>query len=337
MIEADTAAVRPALIDLAALKLAQPPPGFGFMPPTDADLERFLLPPRPDPSARQATANWERALAPPLRLVDGPIPTLFQASTALRIGGARPVGGPTQESSRNWSGGLLRPAKGRFVSVEAEWTVTSPAPPPRAAKEGEYRASAWVGLDGHDPGSPTLAQIGTLQRVTVTRGAPPRIEVSAWWQWWLRDVPGQHPIVITGLPLAVNHRVYAKITARGRRSARFFMRNLTTGTAVGFEWNDPDPLHSVLEGLTAAWVVERPTRVGSTLPYTLPDYRRVTMTGCVATLDAAGNHEEVDLGGASLIRLVDWEDDRSPGAIVSTPVTGADRTRLDLHYGDLGP
>ncbi|MBN8873197.1 MAG: hypothetical protein J0H67_10205 [Rhodospirillales bacterium] len=337
MIEDANEPLRPALIDLASLQLAQAPADFGFTRPSDADLERYLLPPRPDPRARQATANWERALAPPLRLLSGAVGSLFQATTALRIGAAHPVGGPTQESSRNWSGGMVRPPHGRFVSVEAEWVVTPPAPPPRAAADGEYRASTWIGLDGHDPASPTLAQIGTLQRVTVARGGPPQVEVSAWWQWWLRDVPGQHPVVITGLPLAIDDHVYAKITLRGPSTARFFMRNLTNGVGVGFEWNDPDPLHSVLEGLTAEWIVERPTRVGTTLPYTLPNYRRVTMTGCVATLDAAGGGGEHDLRGASLIRLVDWEDDSSPGAIVSTPIVGADTTRLALQYGDLGP
>lgn len=165
-----------------------PPADFDPLRASPDDLIGYFLPQRPDgASTPRALANWTRAMSPPLSFVQR---TASGLST-LRPWGERAVAAgtlpATQEASHNWSGAYIRTHDtSSFALVEAMWLVPRPYPPPggqpgAAAAPGIYGSSVWIGLDGHDPGSFSLPQIGTAQFVNIPN------PVYAWYQWWVRE------------------------------------------------------------------------------------------------------------------------------------------------------
>jgi hypothetical protein len=86
------------------------------------------------------------------------------------------------EYSENWSGmAITSPPSGQtFNAVSGKFTVPAPsAPSGVAATDGEYSASAWVGIDGNTY-STAILQTG-LDFTVSTSGA---VSYDAWYEWY---------------------------------------------------------------------------------------------------------------------------------------------------------
>jgi hypothetical protein len=84
--------------------------------------------------------------------------------------------------SENWSGlAYTSPPSGQtFNAVSAKFTVPTPSVPSAvAATDGEYSASAWVGIDGNTY-STAILQTGVDFTVS-TSGA---VSFDAWYEWY---------------------------------------------------------------------------------------------------------------------------------------------------------
>jgi hypothetical protein len=313
-----------------------PPAEFNPLTADNDTLDLYHFPLRPDPDLTPVSyGNWFEMMSPPNVFIQQKVEDVFRLQNTFRLNSLTRISSQL-EFSRNWSGSLIRPNAGSFTMVEGSWRVSNPVPPPGPLTDGEYRTSVWVGLDGHDPASPTMPQIGTLQEVDVVGGAANTPILSAWWQWWLRDEPGQHPIVINFFPIEINDRIYAKVTALGPTSARFFLKNKTRGTTAGFDMIHSDAFPSLVEGLTAEWIFERPTKIGSDELDVMTNYQSMTMRHCNATVGTGSLARDQNLIGASLIRMAAWDDIAHPGSIISTP-TLLGNDRMLMRYGDFGP
>jgi hypothetical protein len=309
-----------------------PPPGFNPLTADNDTLDRYHLPLRPDPDLTPVSfGNWFEMMSPPNVYIQKKVEEVFHLQNVFRLNSLARVSAQL-EFSRNWSGGLIRPVAGSFRTVEGSWRVSKPILPPGSLGNVVYRTSVWVGLDGHDPASPTMPQIGTLQEVNGAN----TVSLSAWWQWWLRGQPSQHPVSIVPFPIQINDRIHAKVIALSPTSARFFLKNKTRGTIAPFDMIHNDICPSLVEGLTAEWIVERPTQIGSDQLDIMADYQSMMMRNCNATVGAGSQAREQNLIGASLIRLAAWDNIAQPGTIISTPtLLGSDR--LLMRYGDFGP
>jgi hypothetical protein len=318
-----------------------PPAGFDPLEASQEELDEFHLPLRPDPiRAPRSLANWLRAMSKPLFFPDDKLTTaeLFTASPLRSLHQHRGTSTVTQESSQNWSGGYARPRNfDAMTLVEARWTV--PLPAPAGPGNGTFASSAWVGLDGHDPASRSLPQIGTGHYVTVTAGvAVP--DLFAWWEWWGRDDPHKQQIRIAAVPVMAGDTVYARIHALGPKTVRLFIKNETTGQAIGFDYTvqtpvavGPNPLPPHVEGRTADWILERPA-----LPdhqpiklFTLADYGEATFCDCNAATGDGALQRELDLRRARLIRMNVWDDKAEIGHVVSQSQRKGD-DKLQLRY-----
>jgi hypothetical protein len=355
---------------------ASPPPGFDPLAATQGELELFKLPPRPDRTTNpRAYANWRRAMSPPLRFVlpevlpglVADLTKLFTISRTRRQHQFLSGLAPTQEVSGNWSGACVRnnPDEG-YVLLQATWIVPRPYPPPPSASGGawlvgDYFSSAWIGLDGHDPGSLSLPQIGTAHCVSVPKDTSNpgdlSVTVGAWWQWWLKDDPFNHPIDIPQslFPVQPGDLIYAQLNVLNDSTVRFFLKNQSLGqvfppfdlTPPTPSW--PNPNHAVtVEGKTAEWIVERPTQ--PTTPDLLPfcDSGSVVFYDCnaqVAVSSPAGiTLEDRQLQLARLIRLADWTPKKpgatyqpgmdQPGIIVSSAALEGDDAALVSYTGN---
>jgi Peptidase A4 family len=358
--------------DLATrVKFADASPGPGFDPLTAPDdvLEQFKLPPRPDrKTAPRAFANWQRAMSPPLRFVAPErLPDLVaDLHNVFTVTGDRRQRqfvtglGQTEEMSRNWSGAYIRDNPGEgYVLIQARWVVPRPYPPPPVASganwlQGDYFSSAWIGLDGHDGGSLSLPQIGTAHHVSTPADTsdPGALAVTAgaWWQWWVRgnDLLN-YPVDITQFPVQPGDLVYAQLNVLDPTKVRFFLKNQSVGLVFPpFDVNNPAPpspnptIPVTVEGRTAAWIVERPTKPFTPDPLPFCDCGSVTIYDCNAQV--APTLQDRQLQRANLIKLADWTRKNAtgghqpgmdhPGIIVSTAEVESDSSVLITYTGD---
>lgn len=338
-----------SIATLAGVLLNRADATFDALSATDEEIRERRLPPRPDAGrAPVAFASWTRAMRtkpayPPVKAD----PPLFGtgprgANVMLLASGRRAV---TQESSRNWSGAYVRsPSFGPMALVQGRWRV--PNTPVFGGGRG-FASSVWVGLDGHDPASRLLPQIGTGQLACTF---PPSQkhpqghavdELTAWWQIWR---PGQKVVWQTPIAVPINRgdRIYAQIHVLTPTVLNFFLKNETTNEAYAADYDltkdgvQSWPERQSFERRTAEWVVERPLspdREGvAARPIALPfaDYGETVFEDCNAAATAAGGTlEEFQLQRARLMRMNVWDDRMRPGRLASRPErVGHDKLRM---------
>lgn len=311
-----------------------PPDGFDALSATNAQLEKYGLPLRPDPRTEpDLFLFWGMMLGPPIRFITPSFPTQLMAQPQLfavhrQAPGGRagpPVASRFQhrENSKNWSGAYITPRRPmRFVHVTGGWTVPAPAVPdvpPSGTTPGneEYRASTWIGMDGHRTyPNASLPQIGTSQFVKVANGVT-TVATGAWWQWWLKDDPNNAPVEIVNFPVAVGDEVLASLSVLASGDVLLHLKNQTSGLFTTFVVIAPGPI--VPLGSTAEWIVERPTESPGTRVYPLPHCSDVVFRHCLAkSAPAAGAPTTLqNLDTARLIRMYEMFDDPHRTALVS--------------------
>ena len=247
---------------------------------------------------------------------------------ASNSGGAG-IGASRWETSGNWSGAVL-PAGGgeRFSAACARWHVpdarpSDTAPPPiQGPEKGDplsRRVSVWVGLDGHRACAGSLPQIGTTTAECFKDGKR-WVEAYAWAQWWVR---GQQfgEVVFENLTVSPGDEVTCWMALHQPDRLVLCIRNETTGDEDSRLWRSgtkaddllatrahPGAPPAPVSGMAAVWVVERPTVMGRTDLYPLPDFDKVEFKDCIAGIGASGEvFDEVpdlrDLRGARLLRM----------------------------------
>jgi hypothetical protein len=324
----------------ARLHLAPPPPaGFDPLTATSDELERYGLPPRPDPDVYEAAFGvWRRMMSPPLRIVPATFPLLTDKfdyrisvqARALKIAPSAPL-----ETSANWSGGYITANHtGPFLMVFGSWTIPTPNQPAGAPND-DYRCATWVGLDGLRRYSDSLPQLGTTQRVVVGSGGTTRT-VEAWWQWWIRGanyppVPFPAPFTVQiGDPVTCGLAVLPLSPTR----VRFFIRNDANGLFARYDIDEPPAAAllaaiAALRGAHAEWIAERPMQLDSTLLYPLADYGLVDFSNCLTVVPTAVR----DLRGARFIRMSEMRKAPLRTAVISSAgKTGAPQTIMRARY-----
>jgi hypothetical protein len=271
-----------------------PPKEFDPLSATDAQLERYGLPSRPNPDTESDFHRfWSRLLGRPFRPIAIDFSKLARnfPKAISRVGRGGRRGLHLLESSRNWSGAYITPElSDKFVYVSGRWKVPAPSLPPvlpeGAAASDDYQSSTWIGIDGHRryPMS-SMPQIGTSQSFQLV-GASQDIRTYAWWQWWSMDTsyPPHNrqvpPVPIVEIPVSVNDEIIAGLKVRSADEVQFFIKNQTTGLLTTFLVIAPGPILPL--GSTAEWIVERPTIIGSDRLYPLPNYADVVFHDCFA-------------------------------------------------------
>lgn len=263
-----------------------PPAGFDPLTAPPEALAEFGFPRRPDQAVRPAEyAFWREMFAPHLIFRAFDFDIVSFAVTQPRGFVAQL---PRRQTSFNWSGAYIMPRDGTvFLSMWSQWRVPVPNVPAGGLANRKYRSSTWIGFDGQRRYyQSSLPQIGTSQNLDPVMGVPTP-SYFAWWQWWVRGVPGQ---TFTQLLQPTIHagdliRCFMQV-ANTRSDVSFVITNLTTGVSVQFtQTAPPDNLHLPfrVSGATAEWVMERSADPPDPTPLELPDYGRVDFTDCGAT------------------------------------------------------
>ena len=345
---------RMALLE-ARVSVNPPEPGFDPLDADEATLIHHRLPPRPDAkTAPVAHANWVSAMSGKPEFI-GRIAS-FEAGprSFTRAGGSSDF---PHESSKNWSGSYVRPLDfSKMALVQGRWTVPGPKNP-KPGTHGIYASSTWVGLDGRDPTSRSLPQIGTGQYfvdviIPGIPGTPPTpiigSAVFAWWQWWDRDDPDSKQVTLHQfLPVNIGDSIYAQVqilppgtvNKNPQPIASLYIKNETTNRAfpayvIPPTPLDPPPAYLSVEARTADWILERTAVPGQPLPtyFGLANFNSVTFVNRNAAIQAGPILQDIPLDRGRLIRMNAWDDPDRPGREVSTPtLLGTNPTADDLN------
>jgi Peptidase A4 family. len=270
-------------------------------------LRQHGLPVRPRAAGQPLLRDkWDRTMALPLRQI--------RAELAVNYGIIHgPSGVIDNNTSSIWSGAAIGspPPTETFVTVSANWVVPDAAPPPSAwngngYNDGVYRLSTWVGIDGY--GTSQVLQAGTATVVTVSGGVT-SVSIYAWHEWY-DDVNKTPEVQVTNFPVSGGDLISCLVCAPQNNHGFVSIANLTTDvvTSIGID----APPNVTLQGTTAEWILERPSKlVGNTVtPYTLPDYGAQFFYDAVA----GSKTKERDLSASTLLDMKDGS------TVVSTAV-----------------
>jgi hypothetical protein len=240
----------------------QPPAGFDPVSASDADLDRYGFPPRPDPqNAPGAFTQWQRLVSVPL----APSPQLTQ--TTIQNGppqhfttGQVLSNGNVASTSNNWSGYAVVGPSGTFTSngsfVFQEWVVPVAQTAFGVCNGVPVYSSQWDGFDGANSSSHDLLQAGS-EADAACSGSTKSTLYRAWIEW----VP--NPEVAVSAPKVNPGDVmgtevwYTTTSPHGHA----MIANYTLNTSATYGFNPPSG--TVFIGDSAEWIEERPEENGA--------------------------------------------------------------------------
>jgi hypothetical protein len=245
---------------------AEPPAPFDALGASEAELNAYGFPPRPD-QTRDAAGyeTWSRALAAhPRRLA----PTLQRTVIyhGPRVASARPatVDGAT---SSNWSGyaadtGARTWSNASFSTVAADFVV--PAVTARTCDSTWEYSSVWVGIDGY--ASDDVLQAG-VEADALCVGGYAETYYTPWYEWYPNASTR-----ITNLAATPGQSFYIHVWATSPTAGHAYIQNLGSNQSVSLNFNAPSG--TTLRGESAEWILESPSVNGSlaTLPLYGLDY-----------------------------------------------------------------
>ncbi|KAF8861794.1 hypothetical protein BDZ45DRAFT_703286 [Acephala macrosclerotiorum] len=195
------------------------------------------------------------------------------SSTKTEASSASSSSSSSIEYSENWSGmAITSPPTGQtFNAVSGKFTVPTPSAPSGVdSTDGEYAASAWVGIDGNTY-STAILQTGVDFTVTTSG----EVSYDAWYEWY-PDYAYDFDLTISAGDVIA---MYVNATTTTSGSAT--IENLTTGQTVTKDLTST----SALGGENAEWIVEDFEEGDSLIAFA--DFGSVTFTECVAATSSS--------------------------------------------------
>jgi len=236
-----------------------PPPGFNPLAASDAELEVYGFPPRPDPSEGPAYRQWLRLVASPqTRITDAKLLQTNIYNGPARITSTGLVtGNATAVTTSNWSGYAVTAASGTFAksgsTVVGEFVVPLVQQAFGICDGTVWYSSQWVGFDGFN--SNDVLQAGTDADAYCAAGSPPKLLTAydAWYEW-----APEPEIIITSFAVHPGDLVGIEVwytTASPPGHAYLLDHNTAQSVSIGFN----PPSGTVFSGNSAEWIEERPS------------------------------------------------------------------------------
>jgi hypothetical protein len=244
------------------------PSGFDPTKASDADLQTYGYPRRPDPSDKKAYAVWRRAVSA-TRVTPELVPNpgrFHRPGQQVTTGST--VKNTTNVSFLNWSGYALIGGSPVFDEVVGVWIV------PNINTQFESftgYSSMWIGIDG-DCTCDDLVQDGT---------EADWVGGKATYDAWIESIPNPE-IVIKNFPIQPGDVIsaYSLVgTKSGVVTGSYYIANFNTNKAVSASL--PIPTGATFSGKSAEWIFER-TEVNGSFENPLPFYAYAYMDNAYA-------------------------------------------------------
>ncbi len=262
-----------ALVTLALLSslanaqvfYAAPPEGFDPVKAAPTDLDRYGLPPRPDPSQEVPYRAWVRLVTTPQTRIENPAVEITNivngpARDLKRRGASK--GNVTAATSPNWSGVAITTPNAFTKNNSAVYSeFVMPKMGIDNCTYGTYYMSWWVGFDGFGNGD--VLQAGAASTNCKTTYV-------LWYEWFesgCTSSSASHPCYQTnfkGIPVTAGDWVgvevwYTTTSPQGHA----YVLNFTTGKSVSVGFSQPSG-SATYDGNSVEWIAERP-EVGNSL------------------------------------------------------------------------
>ena len=293
-----------------------PPAGFDPITASDADLDLYKLPPRPNQNTEpKAYASWVKAMqhskariVPKLEqttIFHGPANVVKNAKPSAEQGMSAPNGQLSNVSySSNWSGYVDFSGATSYGSTSFYYLVNTMVVPVAqqafgACTGGWDWGSEWNGIDGW--GSPDVLQAG-VEFDAYCSGATRASYYSAWYEWYPYG-----EVRISGFPVTAGDDIFVEVwhTSATQGYAYLVNYNNNQSVQVGFTAYPGYPLR----GNSAEWVIERPT-VGGSLA-TLTNYEMIPFWDAYAYTESSVFY---DIANGYAVDMTD-----NSGAAISYP------------------
>ena len=208
-----------------------PPANFNPMSATEAELEQYGFPPRPNRLlGPDALARWQRRVRDQTRIV----PELVQTGTfhgpARTIKQTRTKPSVIEGTSENWSGVVIvdkgNPFGNPTMQVEARFVVPKPVAGCKSGTE-RYSSANWVGIDGAF--SNDVLQAGTETDLNCASGAT----YYAWIEWYPNS-----EVKVSNLPVAGGDLMSISVFIASDGGKHLSVENLTAQKSVSLAMQD---------------------------------------------------------------------------------------------------
>jgi hypothetical protein len=242
--------------------IAAPPKGFDPIAASEADLDYYGFPPRPDETAApKAFASWKSAMiASKTRIVPNlQVTNVFHGPAKAKAGATKAASDVSNTLEfYNWSGYVNSQAvksygTSSFYFLYSDFVVPVARQAFGACTGGWDYESSWVGIDGY--GSPDVLQAG-IEADAYCSGSTTSTYYSPWYEWFPNGETR-----ITNLPIAPGDDYFVEVWSTSSTAGHAYLVNRNANLAVSISFSAP--AGTKLVGNTAEWVVERPTVGGS--------------------------------------------------------------------------
>jgi hypothetical protein len=228
----------------------RPPPGFNPLTASDAELDQYGFPPRPNHNlGQEAQKQWEQRVMSQTRIVPELKQTNVFHGLAKGIKSVKIAGRAVEAVSSNWSGYAITDGTNPFgkpgSQVGAQFVVPKPA---SGCSDGTetYSSANWVGIDGAF--SNDVLQAGTETDLDCRSGPA----YYAWIEWFPNS-----EIKVANLAVAPGDLISVSVFIAADSSKHLSIENLTTRQSVALAMKPPPGIE--LTGNSIEWILERPT------------------------------------------------------------------------------
>jgi Peptidase A4 family len=234
----------------------RPPANFNPVTASDAQLDTYGFPPRPDAAkSPEAYADWKHVVTLPTtrivpdlvatKVVNGPVKSLVK--------GQKAANGITGAKSGNWSGYVVSSGADPFKAAKTTIFATFVVPVARQAigecSSASVHSSEWVGLDGS--GSADVLQAGIRAGATCASGKT-TATYAAWYEWF-----PESEIDIASFPIAAGDLIYVYVWNTSLTAGHYYLADVTQNKSTSLAFAAPKG--TSLKGNSAEWIVERPS------------------------------------------------------------------------------
>lgn len=320
-----------------------PPANFNPVTASDAQLEAYGFPPRPDPKkAPSAYAMWQTVVTRPVTrivpqlqattIVNGPVKSLVHGTPMA-------TGRITGSKSGNWSGYVITDSTNPFRANKTYIFGTFIVPVAQqafgACTAASVNSSEWVGIDG--TGSKDVLQAGIRAGATCKSNRT-TATYAVWYEWF-----PQSEIDIKNFVIHPGDVLYVYVWNTSLTEGHSFIEDVTTGKSSSIAFHSPSG--TKLTGNSAEWIVERPTINGKDA--TLTNYVSQAWLACHVLLANGTLYSPGDVHGGTSESLtmtdgsndISFADTTTNNALSYQPPTGGSTywPGTELWFFDEGP
>jgi Peptidase A4 family len=235
-----------------------PPANFDPVRASDAQLEAYGFPPRPDAAAAPGEyAVWKSVVTLPAKRITPQLQATTIANGPAKITAVSQGATAYGVTSPNWSGYAINDTNNPFAApktyVYGSYIVPTAQQAFGTCSSTEVYSSQWIGIDGLN--SSDVFQAGSEADATCSGGVT-NAYYAPWYEWYPNS-----EVRITNFPISPGDLISLYIWNTSTTKGDFYMVDQTTNSYTTLSFKAPHG--TTLQGNSVEWILEQPQVGGS--------------------------------------------------------------------------